>query len=212
MLKLTTATAALCLVLSIPADARQRYSWGDESWSRQRVYYSHNWLMFDFGYREYRAPRKRVAKRHHPRRPASVIARKHRHVAPVAALPSGRHCRSGFAALNCVVPELAAKAREIVSACGSRVTSAVAHRPYRSNHPLGRAVDLAGNPVCIYSMLKGWRGGYSVDYHTAPGGKHVHISWNPGGQEWGVRFAHSHWGRSGRYASRKYRIHVARYR
>lgn len=91
-----------------------------------------------------------------------------------------------------VSPELISKTREIVSACGSVVVSARAGRGYRSNHPIGRAVDLSGNPSCIYAHLHGWPGGYSTDYHSAPGGRHVHISYNPGGQEWGVRFVHNH--------------------
>jgi hypothetical protein len=87
-----------------------------------------------------------------------------------------------------VTPVLVAKTREIMSSCGSIVVSAVARRPNRSNHPIGRAVDLVGNPTCIYAHLKGWPGGYSTDYSAV---RHVHISYNPGGQEWGVRFAHN---------------------
>ncbi len=33
---------------------------------------------------------------------------------------------------------------------------------------------MKGNPNCIYSMLHGWPGGYSVDYASV---KHVHISY-----------------------------------
>jgi hypothetical protein len=87
-----------------------------------------------------------------------------------------------------VTPVLADKAREIMNSCGSVVVSAVSRRPNRSNHPIGRAVDMVGNPTCIYAHLKGWPGGYSTDYSAV---RHVHISYNPGGQEWGVRFAHS---------------------
>lgn len=94
-----------------------------------------------------------------------------------------------------IVSPLASKAREIMADCGSKVISALrrgARIPtgQMSNHAVGRAVDMQGNPECIYAHLKGWPGGYSTDYHTAPGGKHVHISYNPGGMEWGVRFAH----------------------
>jgi hypothetical protein len=95
--------------------------------------------------------------------------------------------RSGSVSLNGVTPVLAAKAREITAACGSSVISAVSRRGNRSNHPIGRAVDMRGNPSCIYAHLKGWPGGYSTDYRSAG---HVHISYNPGGQEWGLRFAH----------------------
>lgn len=113
--------------------------------------------------------------------------------------------------LSGVVGELVSKAHEIVSGCGSVVVSARSHRGNRSNHPIGRAIDVQGNPACIYAHLKGWPGGYSVDYATAPGGKHVHISYNPGGQEWGVRFAHRHHG-TRRYASRhRHGRHFRRY-
>jgi hypothetical protein len=95
--------------------------------------------------------------------------------------------RSGSVSLAGVTPVLAAKARQIASSCGSSVISAVSRRGGRSNHPIGRAVDMRGNPSCIYAQLKGWPGGYSTDYRSAG---HVHISYNPGGQEWGLRFAH----------------------
>jgi hypothetical protein len=99
-----------------------------------------------------------------------------------------------------VTPVLAAKARQIASACGSSIISAVSGRGIRSNHPSGRAVDMKGNPGCIYAHLKGWPGGYSTDYAAVA---HVHISYNPGGQEWGLRFAHNGGGHGHtRYASR----------
>lgn len=112
-----------------------------------------------------------------------------------------------------VAPQLVSKAQEIVRDCGSEIVSARAGRANRSNHPIGRAVDISGNPGCIYAHLHGWPGGYSIDYATAPGGHHVHISYNPGGQEWGVRFAHRHgWARGTRYARhhRRQRIRYAR--
>lgn len=112
------------------------------------------------------------------------------------------------ASLAGVVAPLAAKTQEIMSTCHSVVVSARSGRANRSNHPLGRAVDLQGNPACIYSHLQGWPGGYSTDYASAPHGKHVHISFNPGGQEWGLRFVHRH---GGRYASRHRGKHHRRY-
>jgi len=48
--------------------------------------------------------------------------------------------------LDGVTPVLASKARQIVASCGSTVISAVSPRGSRSNHPIGRAVDLRGNP------------------------------------------------------------------
>ncbi|MBX9830135.1 MAG: hypothetical protein K2Y27_34715 [Xanthobacteraceae bacterium] len=95
--------------------------------------------------------------------------------------------RSGSVSLAGVTPVLAAKARQIAASCGSSIISGVSRRGGRSNHPIGRAVDMRGNPSCIYAQLKGWPGGYSTDYRSAG---HVHISYNPGGQEWGLRFAH----------------------
>ena len=67
---------------------------------------------------------------------------------------------------------------------------------------------MRGNPSCIYAHLKGWPGGYSTDYAAV---QHVHISYNPGGQEWGLHFAHGggHY-RSTRYASRPVAYRYAR--
>ena len=95
--------------------------------------------------------------------------------------------RKQSVSLEGVTPVLAAKAREIEANCGSVIISAVSKRPIRSNHPSGRAVDVEGNPECVYAHLKDWPGGYSTDYSAV---RHVHISYNPGGQEWGLRFAH----------------------
>ncbi|QLP98527.1 MAG: hypothetical protein HZY79_15655 [Rhodoblastus sp.] len=102
-------------------------------------------------------------------------------------------------------PVLAAKARAIVRACGSHVVSArrhtrVAGTRRMSLHARGLAVDLRGNPRCIYARLKGWRGGYSVDYRRVD---HAHVS-GPGGREDGLRFVH----RGGRHAAPRY-VHRA---
>lgn len=120
-------------------------------------------------------PAKRAHKKH------AFAGKKH------ASAGKRTHTRSGSVSLAGVTPVLAAKAREIASSCGSSVISAVSRRGGRSNHPIGRAVDMRGNPSCIYAHLKSWPGGYSTDYGSAG---HVHISYNPGGQEWGLRFAH----------------------
>lgn len=108
--------------------------------------------------------------------------------------------------LDGVVPVLAGKIQEIVSTCGSSVISAVRHTFIAgtriiSQHASGTAVDVQGNPSCIYSMLKGWPGGYSTDYGRV---KHVHISY--GGCEHGVRFAH---GGGRRYAHRHHHVRYA---
>lgn len=89
-----------------------------------------------------------------------------------------------------VYAPLAAKAREIEEACGSRVISGVRHTRIAGSrrwslHASGRAVDMQGNPGCIYVHLRGWPGGYSTDYGRV---RHVHISL--GGREDGIRFAH----------------------
>jgi len=88
---------------------------------------------------------------------------------------------------------LVKKVTEIQKACGSQIVSAYrpgAVTPYgnASEHAFKRAVDLSGNPDCIYEHLHGWEGGVSIDY-TVVG--HVHVSWHPGGTEQGARFAHA---------------------
>ena len=102
-----------------------------------------------------------------------------------------------------VYAPLAAKAREIESACGSIVISGRRHTRVAgtrrwSLHASGHAVDMRGDPGCIYARLRGFAGGYSTDYGRV---RHVHISL--GGREDGLRFAH-HRGRRHhhRYASR----------
>ena len=98
--------------------------------------------------------------------------------------------RAGSVTLAGVVGPLASKARQIVASCGSRVVSGFRAGGGHSHHSTGNAVDLQGNPSCIYSLLRGWPGGVTTDYASAPGGAHVHVSYAPGGREWGLRFAH----------------------
>ncbi len=91
--------------------------------------------------------------------------------------------------LDGIYAPLAAKAREIESACGSRVISGLRHTRVAGSrrwslHASGHAVDMQGNPGCIYARLRGWSGGYSTDYGRV---RHVHISL--GGREDGIRFA-----------------------
>ena len=87
---------------------------------------------------------------------------------------------------------LATKVHEIVTSCGSTVISGwrpgarIAGTGRASLHASGRAVDIKGNPQCIYSHLQGWPGGYSIDYGAV---RHVHVSL--GGTEDGLRFAHN---------------------
>lgn len=99
----------------------------------------------------------------------------------------------GSVSLSGVVGPLADKAREIQAACGARVISAVrktyiAGTRHISLHASGRAVDMAGNPDCIYRHLASWPGGVSVDYSRV---QHVHFSLDQsGGREMGLRFKH----------------------
>lgn len=92
-----------------------------------------------------------------------------------------------------VVAPLAAKARQIVADCGSKVISGVRHTYIAgtggrlSLHASGRAVDIKGNPACIAAHVRGWPGGASTDYAAV---NHTHISWAPNGPEWGRRFVH----------------------
>lgn len=107
-----------------------------------------------------------------------------------------------------VVAPLAAKVAEIEADCGSKLISGIRHRFVAgtrrlSLHAAGKAVDLTGNPGCIYAHLAGWPGGYSTDY---PRMRHVHLSYDAdGGREMGLRFVH---GRK-RYGHRRH--HHRRY-
>ncbi len=105
------------------------------------------------------------------------------------------------ASLDHVTPRLAAKAREIVAACGAKVISA--YRPgacvrgygtpsLHSRYP-AQAIDMTGDTSCIYPRLRGWAGGYSVDYAAV---KHIHISDASDRRERGARFVH--------YGTRRY--------
>lgn len=116
-----------------------------------------------------------------------------------------------FAArLQGIVEPLASKAAEIQAVCGSKVISGVRHTYIAgtriiSLHATGQAVDMQGNPACIYRHLAGWQGGYSTDYSRV---QHVHISW--GGREHGTRFAHGGGWRT-RYAARHRHSYGHRY-
>lgn len=175
------AAFGVLVFMAMPAEAARSHAPGVTQFCGDRVcgFSLPAWQASRVKHRKVHAKHRasnRVAKISALRKPGKInIARR------------GAGCRSGIGSLSCVVPPLAAKAREIVKACGSTVVSAVAGRPNRSDHPIGRAVDLAGNPRCIYAHLKGWPGGYSTDYGRVG---HVHISYNPGRQEWGMRFAH----------------------
>jgi hypothetical protein len=121
------------------------------------------------------------------------------------ALPKGRP-------LTGIVKPLAAKVMQIASACpGTVVISTIRHgavvrgsgRP--SLHRYGKAVDISGPYRCIYLALRGFPGGYSTDAHRV---RHVHISFDPKGREWGRRFAHC---RPGKRRTRYARHHHKHY-
>jgi hypothetical protein len=92
-----------------------------------------------------------------------------------------------------IVPALAAKVAEIQSACpGAHVISGVRHTRIRGSgrmslHATGEAVDMRGNPSCVYAQLRDWSGGYSTDYGRV---QHIHISLAANGREAGLRFTH----------------------
>lgn len=118
-----------------------------------------------------------------------------------------RHVARRGVYLAGVSAPLAAKARQIAAACGSRVVSGVRHTRVAGSrrlslHASGRAVDMVGNPSCIYAHLRGWPGGVSTDYGAVG---HVHFSL--GGREDGHRFAHNRVTR--RAYARRHHLRVA---
>jgi hypothetical protein len=99
----------------------------------------------------------------------------------------------GRTSMSGVVPALAAKVAQIQSVCpGAHVISTVRHTRIRGSgrlslHATGEAVDMRGNPSCVYAQLRDWPGGYSTDYGRA---QHIHISLAANGREAGLRFTH----------------------
>lgn len=122
----------------------------------------------------------------------------------------GRHLSRGPSVSTFGLPgPLVAKIRQIQSACpGFRVISAfrpgarIAGANHRSLHAVHRAADISGPDYrCAYRQLRGWAGGVSTDAWRMA---HIHMSWNPGGQEWGSRFAHYR-GAGRHYTSKSWR-------
>lgn len=116
--------------------------------------------------------------------------------------------------LDGIVAPLAAKILSVASLCpGTTVISTVrpgavvrgSGRP--SLHRYGKAVDIAGPYGCLYAALKGFPGGVSTDAHRV---RHIHISYDKGGREWGSRFAHFGGSRRTRYARHHKRYRYAR--
>lgn len=128
--------------------------------------------------------------------------------APVVQAPMVTARRADGARVSGLVATLAEKVAQISAACGAQVISGVRHTRVAgtgtmSLHASGQAVDMRGNPGCIYGLLQGWAGGYTTDYGRV---HHVHISW--GGREQGLRFAHGG-GHSRRHAHAGKRTHWA---
>lgn len=113
--------------------------------------------------------------------------------APANAPAEPPRVSRGTISMKAVVPALAAKVAQIQAACpGAHVISAVRHTRIRgtrrmSLHATGEAVDMRGNPSCVYAQLRDWPGGYSTDYRRA---RHIHISLAANGREAGLRFTH----------------------
>ena len=174
MARILLLVSAIVFGFVIPSQAATRYT----AWGTMYITPHHH-----------KAVHHRAVRRHHVHHAARHIVRYH-------LVHETAHAYSGL------IPELATKAAEIVSSCASHVISTIRHgaviagsgRP--SLHRDGRAVDIQGNPSCIYAHLSGWRGGYSVDYSAV---RHVHVSL--GGREDGARFVHGG-GHHHRYAYR----------
>lgn len=144
-------------------------------------------------------PAPRQASRPSSRPASSAALRSPSRVKVAVAAPASLPRTPPSKSLDGVVPILAEKVREIVATCGSQIWSTVRHTFVAgtrriSQHANGTAVDVHGNPACIYALLKGWPGGYSTDYARV---RHVHVSY--GGREHGARFVH---GGGTRYARR----------
>lgn len=111
-----------------------------------------------------------------------------------------------------IVKPLADKITQVASVCpGLRVISTIrpgavvrgSGRP--SLHRYGKAVDISGDYRCLYAALKTFAGGVSIDAHRV---RHIHVSWDPKGREWGARFAHY---RGGMKRTRHARHHRRQY-
>lgn len=112
---------------------------------------------------------------------------RHRHV---------RHARSVArpVAVSGLPGPLIAKLGDLRRVCGMRVISAfrpgalIAGTSRISLHALHKAADIAGGDfACAYGRLRGWPGGVSTDASRV---RHIHLSWEPKGREWGARFVH----------------------
>ena len=219
-MKLSAITIAVLTLGILTAEARPRYN--------QHPIFVDDWRQSDHRYmpinpypvsisiRMTRVKAKRVKTKHRakpakhryyqPKRTNSGVAKKKRVPLPVPRTIGGyQNHIAKSAKLSQVTPPLAAKAQQIVHACGAKVVSAYrpgarvrgsGRRSLHSYYP-ARAVDMQGNPACIYRHLRKWPGGKSTDYAAV---RHVHISYDRRGREWGMAF--THYGKRARYARR----------
>jgi hypothetical protein len=93
-----------------------------------------------------------------------------------------------------IVKPLMDALRQVQAACpGFVLISGVrAGAGWQGLHRYGRAIDIGGKGVdydCAYRALKGFPGGMNWDAWN-PRINHIHISWAPGGAEWGTRWPH----------------------
>ena len=202
LIVLAATAIASCPAVSSPAEARGHHH-------QYRQHHRHHHLHGHFGH-HHRERHQTIAALHVCHRWHCGSFRTAWHGNPRASRHTSRaHRGSGVSStsLASVNGTLNAKAHEIVASCGSTVISAfragarIAGSGHASMHASGRAVDIRGNPGCIYSHLHGWAGGYSTDYDSV---QHVHVSL--GGREDGLRFSHH----SSRHAHRRRGSHRAR--
>lgn len=114
---------------------------------------------------------------------------------PPVVFAAARHRAGGSVSTAGLPGPLLAAIAQVQRACpGFRVISTfrrnarVRGSGRRSLHAVGRAADIAGGSyACAYAALKGFAGGVSTDAGRV---RHIHLSWSPGGQEWGARFRH----------------------
>ena len=204
-MKKTSILAAMLvpLILSTAVEAKSRYHKVSHYKSNieTKVNYVQEETALSFAVKEAASKQETI--------PVRITKKAVRDTAISIVHTSTRITKTGTGLLRGIYSPLANKVREICSVCGSTVISGVRHTRVAGSgrwslHTSGNAVDIRGNPRCIYSQLQGFPGGYSTDYGRV---NHVHISL--GGREDGLRFAHGghghkHYARHHhtRYASR----------
>jgi hypothetical protein len=186
------ATPAVATPADIPTDISAARKFHGKRYVHHRKSYRHRSVRrfargSRFSYRHHRA-----ARFAHRARKARLHAWRHHRRAGLRHRLAVR--RNSVSTAGLPRPLVAAIHRVQTACPGFRVISAF--RPGArirgsgrlSLHARNRAADIAGgNYRCAYRVLAGFPGGISTDAWRV---KHIHLSWNPGGQEWGLRFAH----------------------